>query len=203
MHHDDEALLAAIAADDPAAFARLFDRYADLVYNVCFRRTGSWAVAEDLTSAVFLEAWRRRHSVRLHAGSLRPWLLGVSLNLVRRHWRSSGRATRAIERLRVVEAGDDHAAAVAAKVDDERRVRAVLDMLASLSDDHREVLLLWAWDGLGYEETAGVLGVRVGTVRSRLNRARAHLRSLDGTGATERALPDDVSEPRTGEREVR
>jgi DNA-directed RNA polymerase specialized sigma24 family protein len=61
----------------------LFERHAHGVYNHCFRRTASWADAEEITSAVFAEAWRRRHEVRPVHESARPWLLGVANNLPR------------------------------------------------------------------------------------------------------------------------
>ena len=59
-------------AGDPDSFGELFERHSRSVYNYCFRRTGSWSQAEDLTSVVFLEAWRRRSDVRLeHERALR------------------------------------------------------------------------------------------------------------------------------------
>ena len=62
------------------AFGELFERHADRVYAHCFSRTGSWSMAEDLTSVVFLEAWRRREEVRFSGDSALPWLLGVANN---------------------------------------------------------------------------------------------------------------------------
>jgi RNA polymerase sigma-70 factor, ECF subfamily len=70
---------------DPGAFGVLFERHARGVYNHCFRRTASWADAEELTSTVFVEAWRRRREVRPIGSSARPWLLGVANNLLRNH----------------------------------------------------------------------------------------------------------------------
>jgi hypothetical protein len=63
---------------DSAAFGELFDRHATAVYNHLFRRTGSWSEAEDLTSAVFLQAWHRRTRVVIDRESALPWLLGVT-----------------------------------------------------------------------------------------------------------------------------
>jgi DNA-directed RNA polymerase specialized sigma24 family protein len=66
----------------------LFDRHSRTVYNYCFRRTADWSVAEDLTSVVFLETWRRRCQVRMQTGSLLPWLYGVATNLLHNHRRA-------------------------------------------------------------------------------------------------------------------
>jgi len=68
-------LWALAGAGDPAAFGALFERHARSVYNFCFRRTADWSVAEDLTSVVFLQAWRHRGDP-LRADSVRPMLLG-------------------------------------------------------------------------------------------------------------------------------
>jgi RNA polymerase sigma factor (sigma-70 family) len=84
---------------DPEGFGQLFERHARSVYNHCFRRTASWADAEELTSAVFVEAWRRRHDLRPIGESARPWLLGVANNLLRNHRRSLRRHRAALARL--------------------------------------------------------------------------------------------------------
>ncbi len=68
----DRDLWAAATAGDGEAFGRIFDRHCRAVYNHCFRRTGSWSTAEDLTSVVFLEAWRRHREVELHGDSACP-----------------------------------------------------------------------------------------------------------------------------------
>jgi RNA polymerase sigma factor (sigma-70 family) len=177
---DDEPLWRAIRDGEQSAFAELFRRHGDFVYNYAFRRTASWDVAEDVVSAVFLEAWRQRATVVAQDGSLRPWLVGVARNHVRRWWRGRRRLGRAVERLSAVEHVDDQASAVASRVDDERYMAAVLAAFDQLGGAHREVLLLWAWEGFSYGEIATALGISVGTVRSRLSRARGKLAELDG-----------------------
>ena len=165
---------------DPESFGTLFERHARGVYNHCFRRTASWADAEEITSAVFVEAWRRRHEVRPVHQSARPWLLGVANNLLRNHRRSHGRYLAAVARLPVPGAQPDPADDVAGRLADERRMREVLDLVDQLPPRHQEVLALCAWSELTYPEAAEVLGVPVGTVRSRLARARARLAELQG-----------------------
>ena len=84
---------------DGRAFGELFSRHADAVYNHCFRRTASWATAEELTSVVFMEAWRRRRDARLHSCSILPWLLAVANNVLRNAGRSQRRHRRLLARL--------------------------------------------------------------------------------------------------------
>jgi RNA polymerase sigma factor (sigma-70 family) len=168
---------------DPGCFGLLFERHARSVYNHCFRRTASWADAEELTSAVFVEAWRRRHVVRPTGESARPWLLGVANNLLRNHRRSLRRYRAALTRLPAPRAESDPADDVVGRLADERRMRRVLALVERLPRRDQEVLALCAWSELTYEEAATVLEIPVGTVRSRLARARARLAELDGNPA--------------------
>jgi len=177
----DRELLALSRDGHPEAFGVLFERHARAVYNFCFRATAEWATAEDLTSLVFLEAWRRRDTEIEEERAL-PWLLGVSTNILRNHRRALDRYRAALGRLRPPDPTPDPAEDVAARLDDQRRMQAVLDGLAGLPVSDREVLALVGWSGLSYEEAAAALGVAVGTVRSRLSRARARLRELTGRG---------------------
>jgi RNA polymerase sigma-70 factor (ECF subfamily) len=158
----------------PAGFGRLFERHGRAVYNFCFRRTADWSAAEDLTSVVFLEAWRKRKDVRLHGESLLPWLYGVATNVLRGRSRSLRRYRAALERLpRSHEA--DFADDVADRLDDQRQMRDVLDAFQVLPKRDQDILALCVWSGLSYEEAAVALELPVGTVRSRLSRARRRL----------------------------
>jgi RNA polymerase sigma factor (sigma-70 family) len=161
---------------DGEAFGELFARHVNAVYNHCFRRTGSWSVAEDLTSVVFLEAWRRRRDVRLAGDSILPWLLAVANNATRNADRSLRRHGRLLARLPEPGAVPDIAEDAAGRADDERAMRFVLAELRTMGEPEREVLALVDWAGLSYAEAATALRLPVGTVRSRLNRARQHLR---------------------------
>lgn len=174
-----------VVEGDHRAFERVFDRHSDLVYRFVRRRTGDTQLAEDLTAQVFLEAWRQRARVEPSQGSMRPWLLGVAANLVRRHWRTLGRRSKALSRLPLPSTQDDLAESVVGGVDAQRRLADVRHRIESLPARQSEVLLLWAWEQLDYAEIAAVLGVPIGTVRSRLSRARDSLR--DGTSSADRA----------------
>jgi RNA polymerase sigma factor (sigma-70 family) len=165
---------------DGEAFGQLFERHADAVYGHCFRRTGSWSAAEDLTSVVFLEAWRKRREVRLVGESVLPWLIAVANHATRNVERSLRRHQRLLARIPRMEEVPDPADDAARRADDERAMRIVLTELRSLTEAEREVLALCDWAGLSYADAAAALGVPVGTVRSRLSRARQHLRERMG-----------------------
>ena len=164
-----------IRAGDHDAFGELFDAYARSVYNHAFRLTGNWAQAEDIVSLTFLDAWRLRGAVDEEGGSLRPWLLGIATNVTRNTRRAARRHAAAVSRLPPAEAERDFADEVAARLDDAAELALVRTASATLRRAEREVLALCVWSGLDYRAAAEALGVPVGTVRSRLSRARAKL----------------------------
>lgn len=174
----DAELWEKAAGGSAAAFGMLFERHARPVYNYCFRRTGDWSLAEDLTSAVFLEAWKRRERTALVSDNLLPWLLGVANNLLRNVRRSIRRHEKALERLPIPGDTPDFGDDVAGRVDDEHQMVAILTAIRALPRRDQEVLALCVWQGLSYAETADVLSIPVGTVRSRLSRARRRVREL-------------------------
>jgi RNA polymerase sigma-70 factor (ECF subfamily) len=171
----DVELLARAQAGDGEAFGLIFRRHINAVYNHCFRRLGSWNAAEDASSLVFLETWRRRRDAVDADGSLLPWLLGVANNVVRNLSRAARRYDAALFRLPQLVAEPDHADQVAARLDDERRMKEVLLDLSRLSRAEQDVVGLVLMSGLSYAEAAVALSVPVGTVRSRLARARERL----------------------------
>lgn len=175
MQPTDGELWRRAAAGDDDAFGALFARHAKPVYNYCFRRTANWALAEEMTSVVFLEAWRRRNEVRLEGERALPWLLGVATNVLRNARRAARRHDAALARL-ALDPAPDFAGDADARIDDEREMRAVLRAIARLPRREQDVLALCTWAGLTYEEAALALDLPVGTVRSRLSRARAGVR---------------------------
>lgn len=130
---------------------------------------------------MFLEAWRQRGRLNLKTGSAAALLVGIANNVVRSHWRTSRRHRQALTRLRAAAPteGGEPESAVIARIDALRHVREGREAIRSLPRREREVLVLIADRGLSYEETANALGVPIGTVRSRLSRARSRLRSTD------------------------
>lgn len=164
-----------IRAGDPDAFGALFDEHATAVYNHAFRLTGNWSTAEDVMALTFLEAWRLRDRVQSDGGSLRPWLLGIATNLGRNAQRARRRYEAALSRLPPPDVVPDFAQALADRIDDAQSVAAVNAALSTLRQAEREVVSLCIGSGLDYAATAEALGIPVGTVRSRLARARKKL----------------------------
>ncbi|WP_320784797.1 RNA polymerase sigma factor [Streptomyces sp. CRN 30] len=177
-----DRLRARVRAGDRDAFAELYEQYARTVYNYAYRLTGDPSTAEEVMGDTFLDAWRGRE--QLHAdpepdqGSLKPWLLGIATNKARNANRGTGRRLAFLARRSAPEPVADFADETAGRIDDARRLAAVRESLGRLRSAEREVLALCVWSGLDYEQAARALGVPVGTVRSRLSRARARLRGL-------------------------
>jgi RNA polymerase sigma factor (sigma-70 family) len=172
------SLRARVRAGDPDAFGVLYDQCARSVYNHAFRLAGDWSAAEEVLSLTFLEAWRLRGRVELEGGSLRPWLLGIASKVASNVARAARRHRDAMGRLPPPDCVPDFADELAGRLDDAARLREVGQALARLGHGEREVLALCVWSGLGYADAARALGVPVGTVRSRLSRARKKLRGL-------------------------
>jgi RNA polymerase sigma-70 factor (ECF subfamily) len=87
----EPSLRARVRVGDHAAFGVLFDDHSRAVYNLAFRLTANWSIAEEAVSLTFLEAWRLRASVEPEGGSLRPWLLGIAINVNRNMSRAARR----------------------------------------------------------------------------------------------------------------
>jgi RNA polymerase sigma-70 factor (ECF subfamily) len=173
-----DAELVVRSLEEPEHFAALFDRHATAVHRYLGRRVGE--LADDLLSETFLVAFRRRAAYRPEHVDVRPWLLGIATNLVHGHARTERRRYRALARAGAeptTSAGSDE---IHARVDAAALRGPLADALAGLKERDRDVLLLVAWGDLGYEEVAAVLDVPVGTVRSRLHRARRQTRAALG-----------------------
>ena len=174
----DSELLDRAKVGDADAFGVLFERHAPAVLQFCFRRTADAALAEDLTSIVFLEAWRKRGKLELFQDSARPWLFGVALNVVRSQHRAQRRCSDALARLPATPPAEAESERAIARIDAEREMRVLIDIVSKLNRREREVLELCVWAELSTEEAASSLGISVGAVRSRLSRARRRLAVL-------------------------
>jgi RNA polymerase sigma-70 factor, ECF subfamily len=189
------SLRARLRAGDPGAFGVLYDECAGAVYNHAFRLTGSWSTAEEVVSLTFLEAWRLRGKVDPDGGPLLPWVLSIASNVTRNVSRAARRHQAALHRLPPPPSVPDFADELAGRIDDAAQLREVGHALARLRRGEREVLALCVWSGLDYTQAAVALGVPIGTVRSRLSRARRKLQKL----VTE---PGPVTGPGRGDREL-
>jgi RNA polymerase sigma-70 factor (ECF subfamily) len=193
MELDDSVLWSRSRAGDADAFTALFERHAKAIYNYCFRRLGDWDAAEDMLSLVFLEAWRRRDK-GLPKGKVRPWLYGIATNVVRNRRRSERRFQAALTRMPTDPRVLDFEEQIDARLDDERRIQRALELLAKLPSREQDVFVLCAWSELSYEDAALALDVPVGTIRSRLSRARRRLGELDPTCGHEQGGRPSVEE---------
>lgn len=153
--------------ETPAAFAELYDRHGGRVLRYVARRVGV-VDAEDIAAEVFVRAYGRRASCRGEHGSALPWLLGVANHVIADHRRVESRRLSVLERLAETAPASvehEHAALAPELVRALRRVPAA----------DRDALLLVVWGELSYEEAATAMDVPIGTVRSRIARARKRL----------------------------
>jgi RNA polymerase sigma factor (sigma-70 family) len=164
---------------EPEAFAGLYDRHAAAIHRYVARRLGDGA-ADDVVAECFLAAFCRRAAYRLDRADARPWLYGIAANIIGKHRRAEERLLRALARTGADPVTEGHADRVDSRVSAAAAHRALAAALARLAPGDREVLLLVAWADLSYDEVAQALAIPVGTVRSRLNRARKKAREALG-----------------------
>lgn len=174
MNTDSEII--AQSRKTPNAFAELFDRHARVVGSFAAQRVGS-DVAEDVVAETFLEAFRQRERFDLARPNARPWLFGIAVNIVARHrsaqakyWNQLQSATALTVDMSVSPIEETER-----RLDARRALQQIMPTINRLNTGDREALLLFAWAELSYEEIAEALRIPVGTVRSRLNRARKAL----------------------------
>jgi RNA polymerase sigma-70 factor, ECF subfamily len=176
---------------DPEQFAVLFRRHAPVIQRYVTRRIGPHA-ADDVVAETFLAAFRQRGSYRpgtagpadtadtagqASTADALPWLYGIATNLVRRHWRTEVRQLRVLARTGADPVVADFSPRVDESVSAASTNAALAAGLAGLPAAQRDALLLVAWGGLTYEQVAAATGVPLGTVQSRISRARRRLRA--------------------------
>ena len=172
---DAEVIAASVA--DPQVFTVIFERHYDAVFSYVGRRVGS-EVASELAAETFLAAFRSRQRFETSRPGARPWLLGIATNLLRHHHRTEVRRLRAYARIEPPEPSAGDLDTADARLDAARARPRLLLALAALSREDRDALLLFVWADLSYDEIAHALRIPVGTVRSRLHRARLRMREL-------------------------
>jgi RNA polymerase sigma-70 factor (ECF subfamily) len=176
---DGEVIARSLRA--PEHFAVVFDRHHEAVHAYAARRAGPDA-ADDLLGEVFLAAFTHRKRFDASVGSALPWLYGIAGNVLKRRWRSlasTERLTRSAAG-QLATTSDSHEDGVAARLDGAAHWLVVRTQLDELAAGDREALLLYAWEELSYAEVAMAMDLPVGTVRSRIHRARARLRDALG-----------------------
>ncbi len=176
----DEELLQRMQAGDAAAFEKLYDRRQPGVYRFALRMSGSSAFAEDISQDVFMALMRDAHQFDESRGTVASYLFGIT-----RH-----RVLRRLERERTFVSITDHDEDDDSSIDEmlfstehhplqvlaqQEMIAAVQQAVLSLPPHYREVVVLCNLEEMNYEQAAQSIGCPVGTVRSRLNRARAML----------------------------
>jgi RNA polymerase sigma factor (sigma-70 family) len=174
---EDSADWRALSEGDPRGLARLFDRHEARLFRHATRLLSDREDAKDAVAIAFFELWRRRRAVRLVDGSPLPWLLNTVSNTARNLERSARRYRALLGRAR------DSELSAEVRASDES---GVLSALRRLPEKEQSVVVLTIMQGYGMSETATALGVPVGTVKSRLSRAKARLRGdLERIGLTQ------------------
>ena len=189
-HPSDAAVIAASLAS-PAAFAGVFERHHAAVHRYLARRLGV-DLADELAAETFAVAFAKRGRYNGAFADARPWLFGIATKLAHRHRRREERELRAYARTGVDAAVPSPAERISERADSAVAGRALAAALASLSADERDVLLLYAWVELDQPEIAAALSIALGTVKSRLHRARGRVReSLAAAGELDNVRPDN------------
>jgi RNA polymerase sigma-70 factor (ECF subfamily) len=176
MTSPSDAVVIGRSLDEPEAFGMIYDRHAATLLRFLGRRVGA-GVAEGLVGELFRIAFERRKTFDGSRASALPWLYGIGSNLLLKHRRGEARRLRASARMAAGREPTERRTSAAA-LDARVLIPRVAGAIEALPDGEREALLLFAWEELSYQSMAEVLELPIGTVRSRLNRARAHLREL-------------------------
>lgn len=187
---DDDGAWSRALLGDGSAFAELFRKHRDRVYRRALSIVGDVHAAEDVTSVVFFELWRKKRVVRVVDGSVLPWLLLTTLNLSRNHRRGQHRYRRLIASLPRSEVPDAEAEAIA-NIERTLLGHQISDALSQVSRTDAALLMMTALDGVSVSDAAEVLGITAGAARVRLSRARHRLqRRLLDAGARTRTIAE-------------
>jgi len=178
---------------DPDAFREIFERHAAAVLAYARKRIGPTA-GEEVLAQTFLIAFERRARFDPSYASARPWLFGIATNIIRHHLREERKHLTVVAKISgepAVEPVDD-----VTRVDAQRVKPQLIAALLTLSNDDRDTFLLLALGELTYEEAAAALGIPIGTVRSRMHRARTRLREQVRARTT---IPEGTEGSRQGD----
>ena len=186
----DDAAVIQLSRHEPEHFTVLFRRHAPHIRRYVVRRLGHDA-ADDIVAETFLLAFRQRDSYDQARADARPWLYGIATNLIGRHRRAEIRLYRALARTGADPVMEPFTDRVDDRVSASTASRRLAASLARLPEELRDTLLLVAWSDLSYQEAATALGIPIGTVRSRMSRARSKLRRA--LGGTNPATTDEES----------
>lgn len=191
-----DARLIGVSVSKPQSFATLFDRHARAIWRYACRRVGVDA-ADEIVSETFLRAFSRRASYDARQTDARPWLYGIATNVLHEHARHEARSLRDAERSRDGDLSDGGIDRVEDRTDSAAQIPATAAALARLERVDRDTLLLYALADLRYEQIAIAMEVPVGTVRSRLNRARRLMQTQLGLADTDPSESSEATDERS------
>ncbi len=185
-----DAEIIAASLEDASAFGQLFERHHESIFKYVARRTDR-STAGDIAADIFTTAFSLRHRYDITIPNARPWLYGIARNVLREHARRRGRASAAYVRFAVDAETTNRGPE--AETEARMRVERLRDALTKLHRRDAEALLLFAVEGMEYSEIADLLGLKLGTVKSSINRARRKIgelvdteRPITGWGSNER-----------------
>lgn len=167
----DEDLIQRIGAGDESAFAELYRRLSPEVFRFAYAMCGAKSMAEDCTQEVFLSVLRKSAGYRGSLGSVRAWLFGTARHKAIDRFRQQGRIDHGLDIANVA----DSAQTVEREIEEDQRSVVVRQAIVTLPARYREVVVLCELEEQSYAEAAITIGCPVGTVRSRLHRAREML----------------------------
>jgi RNA polymerase sigma factor (sigma-70 family) len=168
---------------EPERFGVLYERHANVLHGYAYRRLGREA-AKDVVAETFMRAFRARYTYDLRHSEARAWFFAIAVREIARHHRVEQARYRTLLRATRDRGDENLADRVVEAASAQQWRRPLVEALMRLSRIERDVLLMVAWADLTYEEVAKALDVPVGTVRSRLHRARQKVRKY---------LPDDIA----------
>jgi RNA polymerase sigma factor (sigma-70 family) len=189
-----DAGIIGLSLEEPGRFGELFDWHGDEIMRYAAARVGA-GLAEDVTAETFLAAFRHRQRYDVTRPSARPWLYGIAARQIGKHRRAEVRLVRALGRVQAETVAADFGDRSAERVTAQQLRPQLAATLAGLSSRDRELLLLFAWAELSYEELAQALDLTVSAVKSRLHRIRARTRGALG-GADPARLHEPTTSPR-------
>ena len=174
--NDDAQLIDETLAGRSVAFGQLVSRYQDRLYNTVVHVVGCHEEARDVVQDAFVQAFVKLETFQ-RSSAFYTWLYRIALNVAISRQRRR-RPTSSVEHNRETTGAEPIArdSAPADRIEQQERVRQVQQALAAVCEEHRAVLVLREIEGRAYEEIAEILDLPIGTVRSRLHRARAELR---------------------------
>lgn len=179
----DEQLWAAVVRGDGIAFASVFDRHGDRVWRHVWRMMQHRQDTEDVVSATFAEAWRRRAKVRIVDESLLPWLLVTATNCARNASRGNRRLQRLIAHIPRADDAPDAADVVADRSEADEAKVAVTEALRALPPADASLIALVMLEEMPLADAARALGMGYGAAKTRIHRARGRLRAqLEAAG---------------------